>query len=150
MMNVKEASGIDNLLYSSDVDFSCFADLAVVSPVDYRKESEGSLMQARLCSAFFTHRIQFPHFSLTTLRRSKASDRTTAPLAEASTDSCCKLKVAILVTRERIIWVEVSHAHPIFASRFLAMTVDPAMQPLPFFYTLVLGRMKGKLHNSPP
>ena len=45
--NVSEASGIDNLLYSSDVDFSCFADLAVVSPVDYRKEGEGSLMQVR-------------------------------------------------------------------------------------------------------
>jgi zeta-carotene desaturase len=45
VMNVSEASGIDNLLYSSDVDFSCFADLAVVSPVDYRKEGEGSLMQ---------------------------------------------------------------------------------------------------------
>lgn len=44
-MNVSEAAGIDNLLYSSDVDFSCFADLAVVSPVDYRKEGEGSLMQ---------------------------------------------------------------------------------------------------------
>jgi zeta-carotene desaturase len=43
--NVSEASGIDNLLYSSDVDFSCFADLAVVSPVDYRKQGEGSLMQ---------------------------------------------------------------------------------------------------------
>jgi zeta-carotene desaturase len=45
--DVSEAAGIDNLLYSSDVDFSCFADLAVVSPVDYRKEGEGSLMQAR-------------------------------------------------------------------------------------------------------
>ena len=43
--DMSEASGIDNLLYSSDVDFSCFADLAVVSPVDYRKEGEGSLMQ---------------------------------------------------------------------------------------------------------
>jgi zeta-carotene desaturase len=48
VINVKEASGIDNLLYSSDVDFSCFADLAIVSPVDYRKEGEGSLMQAGL------------------------------------------------------------------------------------------------------
>lgn len=43
--NVSEVAGIDNLLYSSDVDFSCFADLAVTSPVDYRKEGEGSLMQ---------------------------------------------------------------------------------------------------------
>lgn len=43
--NVSDVAGIDNLLYSSDVDFSCFADLAVTSPVDYRKEGEGSLMQ---------------------------------------------------------------------------------------------------------
>ena len=49
MTNVNEARGIDNLLYSSDVDFSCFADMAVVSPVDYRKEGEGSLMQVRSC-----------------------------------------------------------------------------------------------------
>eukprot|EP00892_Ulva_mutabilis_P006610 jgi/Ulvmu1/4320/UM002_0043.1 len=45
VQNVSEVAGIDNLLYSSDVDFSCFADLAVTSPVDYRKEGEGSLMQ---------------------------------------------------------------------------------------------------------
>ena len=51
-MDVAEAAGIDNLLYSSDVDFSCFADLAVVSPVDYRKEGEGSLMQARALVAY--------------------------------------------------------------------------------------------------
>merc|ERR1711907_713452 len=34
----KEARGIDNLLYSADADFSCFADLALVSPWDYYKE----------------------------------------------------------------------------------------------------------------
>lgn len=45
--NVADVAGIDNLLYSADVDFSCFADLAVTSPEDYRKEGEGSLMQAR-------------------------------------------------------------------------------------------------------
>ena len=39
------ASGIDNLLYSPDADFSCFADLALTSPWDYFKEGEGSLMQ---------------------------------------------------------------------------------------------------------
>merc|ERR1711907_706415 len=33
----KEARGIDNLLYSADADFSCFADLALVSPWDYYK-----------------------------------------------------------------------------------------------------------------
>ena len=38
--------GIDNLLYSVDAEFSCFADLAVTSPGDYYKEGEGSLIQA--------------------------------------------------------------------------------------------------------
>lgn len=40
--------GIDNLLYSADADFSCFADLAITSPGDYYKEGEGSLMQCVL------------------------------------------------------------------------------------------------------
>lgn len=40
--------GLDNLLYSADADFSCFADLAVTSPTDYYKEGEGSLMQCVL------------------------------------------------------------------------------------------------------
>jgi len=39
-------AGIDNLLYSADAEFSCFADMAVVSPGEYYKEGEGSLMQA--------------------------------------------------------------------------------------------------------
>lgn len=43
-----KAHGIDNLLYSADADFSCFADLAVTSPTDYYKEGEGSLMQCVL------------------------------------------------------------------------------------------------------
>jgi zeta-carotene desaturase len=38
--------GIDNLLYSADAEFSCFADLAVTSPGEYYKEGEGSLVQA--------------------------------------------------------------------------------------------------------
>lgn len=38
--------GIDNLLYSADAEFSCFADLAVTSPGEYYKEGEGSLIQA--------------------------------------------------------------------------------------------------------
>jgi zeta-carotene desaturase len=42
------APGIDNLLYSADAEFSCFADLAVVSPGDYYKPNEGSLMQCVL------------------------------------------------------------------------------------------------------
>merc|ERR1711871_1105325 len=43
-----KAPGIDNLLYSADADFSCFADLAVTSPADYYKPGEGSLMQCVL------------------------------------------------------------------------------------------------------
>ena len=38
-------AGIDNLLYSVDTEFSCFADLALTSPGDYYKPGEGSLMQ---------------------------------------------------------------------------------------------------------
>lgn len=41
-----KAPGIDNLLYSADAEFSCFADLALTSPGDYYKEGEGSLIQA--------------------------------------------------------------------------------------------------------
>merc|ERR1712032_355352 len=39
-------AGIDNLLYSADAEFSCFADLALASPGEYYKEGQGSLMQA--------------------------------------------------------------------------------------------------------
>eukprot|EP00629_Pelagomonadales_sp_RCC1024_P017091 CAMPEP_0119260262 /NCGR_PEP_ID=MMETSP1329-20130426/732_1 /TAXON_ID=114041 /ORGANISM="Genus nov. species nov., Strain RCC1024" /LENGTH=617 /DNA_ID=CAMNT_0007259683 /DNA_START=45 /DNA_END=1898 /DNA_ORIENTATION=- len=39
------APGIDNLLYSADAEFSCFADLALTSPAEYYKPGEGSLMQ---------------------------------------------------------------------------------------------------------
>jgi zeta-carotene desaturase len=42
------AVGIDNLLYSADADFSCFADLALTSPKDYYRSGEGSLIQAVL------------------------------------------------------------------------------------------------------
>ena len=41
-----KAGGIDNLLYSVDTEFSCFADLALTSPGEYYKEGEGSLIQA--------------------------------------------------------------------------------------------------------
>jgi zeta-carotene desaturase len=41
-----KAPGIDNLLYSADAEFSCFADLAVTSPGEYYKSGEGSLIQA--------------------------------------------------------------------------------------------------------
>jgi zeta-carotene desaturase len=40
--------GLDNLLYTADADFSCFADLALTSPVDYRREGLGSLLQCVL------------------------------------------------------------------------------------------------------
>ncbi|MBD2013628.1 9,9'-di-cis-zeta-carotene desaturase [Microcoleus sp. FACHB-53] len=40
-----EAAGIDNLLYTPDADFSCFADLALTSPGNYYREGQGSLLQ---------------------------------------------------------------------------------------------------------
>src|ERR671932_325842 len=42
---LEEAAGIDNLLYTADADFSCFADLALTSPSDYYREGQGSLLQ---------------------------------------------------------------------------------------------------------
>ena len=41
-------AGLDNLLYSADTSFSCFADLALTSPEDYRKQDMGSLLQCVL------------------------------------------------------------------------------------------------------
>jgi len=46
--NVEQPTGLDNLLYTADADFSCFADLALASPVDYRKPGLGSLLQCVL------------------------------------------------------------------------------------------------------
>ena len=40
--------GLDNLLYTADADFSCFADLALTSPEDYQREGLGSLLQCVL------------------------------------------------------------------------------------------------------
>jgi len=40
-----QATGLDNLLYTPDADFSCFADLALTSPADYYRPGEGSLLQ---------------------------------------------------------------------------------------------------------
>ncbi|HIK11752.1 MAG TPA: 9,9'-di-cis-zeta-carotene desaturase [Oscillatoriaceae cyanobacterium M33_DOE_052] len=42
---LQQAAGIDNLLYTADADFSCFADLALASPADYYRPGEGSLLQ---------------------------------------------------------------------------------------------------------
>ncbi|MFE4106944.1 9,9'-di-cis-zeta-carotene desaturase [Almyronema epifaneia] len=42
---LERAAGLDNLLYTPDADFSCFADLALASPKDYYRPGEGSLMQ---------------------------------------------------------------------------------------------------------
>lgn len=39
------AAGIDNLLYTAEADFSCFADLALASPSDYYQPGQGSLLQ---------------------------------------------------------------------------------------------------------
>ncbi|MBD2103458.1 9,9'-di-cis-zeta-carotene desaturase [Leptolyngbya sp. FACHB-261] len=44
-MQDAKARGLDNLLYTADADFSCFADLALTSPSDYFREGQGSLMQ---------------------------------------------------------------------------------------------------------
>ncbi|MFN6340201.1 MAG: 9,9'-di-cis-zeta-carotene desaturase [Cyanobacteriota bacterium] len=46
--DLREPAGLDNLLYTADADFSCFADLAVASPEDYRKPGVGSLLQCVL------------------------------------------------------------------------------------------------------
>jgi zeta-carotene desaturase len=42
---LQSAVGLDNLLYTPDADFSCFADLALTSPADYYREGQGSLLQ---------------------------------------------------------------------------------------------------------
>ncbi|MFM2157746.1 MAG: 9,9-di-cis-zeta-carotene desaturase, partial [Cyanobacteriota bacterium] len=46
--DINRPAGLDNLLYTADADFSCFADLALASPVDYRREGLGSLLQCVL------------------------------------------------------------------------------------------------------
>ena len=43
--SLEKAAGIDNLLYTADADFSCFADMALASPGDYYRSGQGSLMQ---------------------------------------------------------------------------------------------------------
>ncbi|KAK7344190.1 hypothetical protein VNO77_13532 [Canavalia gladiata] len=45
---LRKAVGLDNLLYTPDADFSCFADLALASPEDYYIEGQGSLLQCVL------------------------------------------------------------------------------------------------------
>lgn len=45
---LEHAAGLDNLLYTPDADFSCFADLALTSPSDYYREGQGSLLQVVL------------------------------------------------------------------------------------------------------
>ena len=47
-VNLNKPSGLDNLLYTADADFSCFADLALSSPEDYRLDGMGSLLQCVL------------------------------------------------------------------------------------------------------
>ncbi|KAG6430329.1 hypothetical protein SASPL_108394 [Salvia splendens] len=45
---LRKAAGLDNLLYTPDADFSCFADLALSSPENYYLEGHGSLLQCVL------------------------------------------------------------------------------------------------------
>ncbi|KAK9050868.1 hypothetical protein SSX86_030162, partial [Deinandra increscens subsp. villosa] len=45
---LRQAAGLDNLLYTPDADFSCFVDLALASPEDYYIEGQGSLLQCIL------------------------------------------------------------------------------------------------------
>nr|ACF21785.1 zeta-carotene desaturase [Gentiana lutea]BAA88843.1 zeta-Carotene Desaturase [Gentiana lutea] len=45
---LRKAAGLDNLLYTPDADFSCFADLALSSPENYYIEGQGSLLQCVL------------------------------------------------------------------------------------------------------
>jgi zeta-carotene desaturase len=42
---LNHAAGIDNLLYTADADFSCFADLALTSPGSFYRQGQGSLLQ---------------------------------------------------------------------------------------------------------
>ncbi len=42
---LNHAVGIDNLLYTADADFSCFADLALTSPSNFYRQGQGSLLQ---------------------------------------------------------------------------------------------------------
>ncbi|KAB1200510.1 Zeta-carotene desaturase, chloroplastic/chromoplastic [Morella rubra] len=42
---LRQAAGLDDLLYTPDADFSCFADLALTSPEDYYTEGQGPLLQ---------------------------------------------------------------------------------------------------------
>ncbi|HEY9887215.1 MAG TPA: 9,9'-di-cis-zeta-carotene desaturase [Candidatus Obscuribacterales bacterium] len=48
MKDLTHPTGLDNLLYTPDADFSCFADMALTSPSDYYREGEGSLLQCVL------------------------------------------------------------------------------------------------------
>lgn len=49
--DLRSPAGLDNLLYSADTYFSCFADLALTSPVEYFREGQGSLLQCVITPA---------------------------------------------------------------------------------------------------
>jgi len=74
--------GIDNLLYSADVFFSCFADLALTSPVEYFKEGQGSLMQCVITPAA-------PYMPWTNERIAEETDRQVRQLFPSA--RACKL-----------------------------------------------------------
>ncbi|KAH9754179.1 Zeta-carotene desaturase /chromoplastic [Citrus sinensis] len=48
LRQLRQAVGLDNLLYTPDADFSCFADLALTSPEYYYREGQGSFLQCVL------------------------------------------------------------------------------------------------------
>lgn len=64
-----KAPGLDNLLYSADAEFSCFADLALTSPSDYYKPGEGSLLQCVLTPGDKWMPINTEEIAMETLRQ---------------------------------------------------------------------------------
>ena len=66
-----KAPGLDNLLYSADVEFSCFADLALTSPGSYYKPNEGSLMQCVLTPGDKWMPVSTEEVAMETLRQVK-------------------------------------------------------------------------------
>jgi len=78
-----QAQGIDNLLYSADAYFSCFADLALTSPEEYYKEGEGSLLQCVITPAA-------PYMPWTNQQIAEETDRQVRNLFPSAKQ--CKLK----------------------------------------------------------
>ncbi|KAE8729115.1 Zeta-carotene desaturase [Hibiscus syriacus] len=60
---LRQAVGLDNLLYTPDADFSCFADLALTSPEDYYTKGQGSLLQLLKFHSHHHHTFNLPVLS---------------------------------------------------------------------------------------